>query len=109
METEITLKELTNSLEEFENNKTPGCDGLTKEFYVAFWNHLGPILLQTLQFCKEQKSFTQSQRRGVISLLHKKGKDPEQIENYRPISLLNVDYKIITKTIANRIQKRLAS
>ena len=108
MEAEITIKELKDSLDEFENNKTPGCDGLTKEFYATFWNLLGPILLQTVQFCKEKKLLTQSQRRGVISLLHKKGKDPEQIENYRPISLLNVDYKIITKTLANRIQTKIS-
>ena len=108
MEAEITIKELKDSLDEFENNKTPGCDGLTKEFYATFWNLLGPILLQTVQFCRGKKLLTQSQRRGVISLLHKKGKDPEQIENYRPISLLNVDYKIITKTLANRIQTKIS-
>ena len=107
MEAEITLKELTDSLNEFENNKTPGCDGLTKEFYVTFWNIIGPKLLQTLQFCQDNDLLTQSQRRGIISLIHKQGKDPEQIENYRPISLLNVDYKILTKTLANRIQKKI--
>ena len=48
---------------------------------------------------------TQTQRRGVITLLHKKNKDATKIENYRPLSLLNVDYKILTKTIAKRMQK----
>ena len=48
-----------------------------------------------------------SQRRGIISLIPKKAKDKTILENLRPISLLNVDYKILTKVIANRIEKTL--
>ena len=107
LESEITLHDLTKSLRDFESNKTPGCDGLTKEFYVTFWTVLGPKILETLRYCKERKLLTQTQRRGVITLLHKQGKDKTKIENYRPLSLLNVDYKILTKTISNKIEKSL--
>ena len=107
MERELTLSELRTSLQQFKNNKTPGCDGLSKEFYIAFWNEIGPKMLETFNYCKERKLLTQTQRRGVITLLQKKGKDATKIENYRPLSLLNVDYKILTKAIANRIQKHI--
>ena len=50
---DISLNELKASLDDFSNNKTPGSDGLSKEFYVAFWHEMGPILLETLNFCKE--------------------------------------------------------
>ena len=48
-----------------------------------------------------------TQRRGVMSLIPEKNKDKTSLENLRPISLLNVDYKILTKTIAKRIEKVL--
>ena len=48
-----------------------------------------------------------SQRRGIISLINKKDKDTSLLENLRPISLLNVDYKILTKVIAKRLEKLL--
>ena len=64
--------------------------------------------METLNYCKERKLLSQTQRRGKISLLHKKDKDKTKIENYRPISLLNVDYKILTKVLANRVQSCIA-
>ena len=72
MENDITLAELSKSLHEFQNKKSPGCDKLSKEFYQCFWKELGPMLLETLNYCKERKLLTQTQRRGTISLLHKK-------------------------------------
>ena len=48
-----------------------------------------------------------SQRRGIISLIPKKNKDKTLLDNLRPISLLNVDYKILTKTLAKRLEKVL--
>ena len=56
MENDITLAELSKSLNEFQNNKSPGCDGLTKEFYQCFWKELGPMLLETLNYCKQRKT-----------------------------------------------------
>ena len=56
-----------------------------------------------LNYLKDIGCLADSHRRAVITLLHKQGKDPLEIKNYRPISLLNIDYKIMTKSIANRI------
>ena len=50
-----------------------------------------------------------SQRRGIISLISKKNKDKTLLDNLRPVSLLSIDYKILTKTIAKRLEKVLYS
>ena len=52
IETAITMTELSKASNEFENNKSPGCDGLTKEFYKFFWPELGPKFLETYNYCK---------------------------------------------------------
>ena len=91
------------------NNKSPGNDGFTKEFYVCFWGELGSFLVRTLNFCHEVGELTSSQRQGVISLIEKKDKDKRYIKNWRPISLLNVDLKIASKALAARIKKVIGS
>ena len=101
----LTLDECYSSLKYFKNNKSPGCDGLTIEFYKTFWYCIGHKLVESLNFAKNKGVLSISQRRAVISLLHKKGKPEKHIKNWRPISLLNNDYKIMTKTLAKRLEK----
>ena len=96
------MEECWQALNFFKQNKSPGCDGLTSEFYQKFWKEMGPKLVQTLNSGKQNGRLSQSQRRGVITLLEKRGKDSSKIKNWRPVSLLNVDYKILTKTLAKR-------
>ena len=94
-----------NALKDFNNNKTPGTDGLPAEFYQFFWPHICHDLLASYNFASQHGMLSRSQRRGIISLIIKKSKDKIILENLRPISFLNVDYKIlITKVIANRIE-----
>ena len=64
-------------------------------------------MLSSFRFAFQTGSLSISQRRGVTSLIPKKDKDKSLLENLRPISLLNVDYKILTKIIAKRIEKVL--
>lgn len=106
---DISVIECFEALTCLKNNKSPGCDGLTKEFYVRFWDRLGSKLLLCLNFCKRKGELSNSQKRGVISLLHKKGKDEGYIRNWRPISLLNVDYKILAKVMAKRVEKEVSN
>ena len=99
--------ECTNALKDFKGNKTPGTDGLPAEFYRFFWPDICHDLLTSYNYAFQHGTMSISQRRGIISLIPKKAKDKTILENLRPISLLNVDYKILTKVIANRIEKTL--
>ena len=84
--------------------KVPGSDGLPMEFYCAFWGVLGADLVSVLSSCFEAGCLSLSQRRGVISLSFKKG-DRLDAGNWRPITLLNVDYKLASCVIAGRLLK----
>lgn len=103
----VNEEECTNALKDFDNNKTPGTDGLPAEFYRFFWPDICHDLLASYNFASQHGMLSISQRRGIISLIPKKSKDKTILENLRPISLLNVDYKILTKVIAKRIEKVL--
>jgi hypothetical protein len=103
----VTEEECTNALKDFNNNKTPGTDGLPAEFYRFFWPDICHDLLASYNFAFQHGMLSISQRRGIISLIPKKSKDKTILENLRPFSILNVDYKILTKVIAKRIEKVL--
>ena len=103
----LTLQECVNSLTHFKNNKTPGSDGFTIEFYRSFWDVIGQIMVDSFNYAFENGSLSITQKLGVISLIPKKDKDKNYLKNWRPISLLNNDYKIATKAIALRLEKVL--
>ena len=105
----LTLMECTNSLKQFinKNNKTPGSDGFTIEFYRYFWNAIGQIMVDSFNYAFENGEMSISQKCGIISLTPKKDKDKKYLKNWRPISLLNNDYKIVTKALALRLEKVL--
>ena len=84
--------------------KSPGSDGLLAEFYVAFWDVLGPDFVEVLNASFDSGLLPFSQRVALISLVFKKG-DRFLHKNWRPISLLNVDYKICSRTIAGKLLK----
>ena len=85
-------------------NKSPGLDGLPLEFYQAFWSDIAVTLVNALNENFVKGIMTKSQKLGVIVLIHKKG-DEEDLANWRPITLLNYDYKIMASVIAHRLQK----
>ena len=101
----ITKKELYDSVLSMKQNKTPGFDGFPVEFYIVFWPDISDILFNSYKFSMENGLMSISQRNGIITLLPKKDKDCMYIKNYRPISLLTVDYKIFAKALANRLKK----
>jgi len=100
-----TREEILTVLKGMENNKSPGCDGLTKEFYLTFFNVIADVLVTVYNDIYEEGFLSSSQRLSYITLLCKDRDHPTLLKNYRPISLLNVDYKIISKIMTNRISK----
>ena len=94
-------------MKSFSNNKSPGNDDLTKEFYETFWEELKQTFMKSLNQAKVTKKLVTSQRQAVIKLLEKKDQDKCLISNWRPLSLLNVDHKIISKIFASRLKKVL--
>ena len=103
----ITLEEIKDVLKNMKNSKTPGCDGFPVEFYKFFWNDISFFLLKCFNesYIKGQLSLTQ--RRGVITCIAKKDKPRQYLKNWRPITLLNVDYKILSGIIAKRMKSVL--
>ena len=102
----ITQQELLKAVNSMENNKSPGFDGLTTNFCKHFWPLLGKKLTRVCNYVFQTACLAVSQRRGVITLLFKLG-DRTQHKNWRPITLLNTDYKILSKALANRLQQVL--
>ena len=98
-EGEITLAECTKALSMMQNNKSPGSDGLTTEFYRAFWDIISTYVVNSFNYAFNTGI---SQRQGIRALIPKKNKDTHYLKNWRPVTLLNVDYKI-----ALRIEKVL--
>ena len=89
-----------------KNYKSPGSDGLTVEFYKAFWSYLSPYFIDSINYSFITGSLTTLQKQGLITLIPKEGKELDTLTNWRPITLLNTDYKIATKSIANRIKRK---
>ena len=103
---ELTILECYAALSQMESGKSPGMDGFPAEFYSRFWGLLRRDLVETLNFSFREGFLSASQCQGILSLLFKKD-DPLSLKNWRPISLLNLDYKIATKALSNRIRKVL--
>jgi exonuclease III len=101
----ITLTECEKAIGAMCDHKSPGLDGLPKEFYSKFFYLVGPKYVAMINRCFEEMVLPDSQRHGVIKLLCKDATHPELLTNWRPISLLNVDYKILTKVLTTRLSR----
>ena len=96
------MDELRKSVFEMEKNKAAGPDGFNIEFYQHFWELVKGDLFALLEEFYEHNLDLDRLNYGVISLLPK-GSDADRIQKYRPICLLNVILKIITKILVNRL------
>lgn len=104
----ITKQEMNEAIKKMHLNKSPGPDGLTIEFYRAFWDELANDLCQLYNTAYEAGHLTDSQKTSILRLLFKKG-ERSDLKNWRPIALLNTDYKILSKVLANRLRPTLAN
>ena len=104
LEEPITLSEIRHTIQTTDSNKAPGHDGLPVEFYDTFRLQLFPILTELAnEVYSKQTDQPYSQKIGYIKLTHKKG-ERTNLTNWRPITLLCTDHKILTKTIATRLR-----
>lgn len=99
----FSLIELTNSIKTLNLGKSPGPDGFTVEFFLHFWDLLGPLLFRISEACLADGQLCESMKGTVTRLIYKKRGDIKNLKNWRPISLLNVDYKILSKVITLRL------
>ena len=95
--------EIAKAVLSLKNNKTPGPDGIGIEFYKCFWVLIKDIVCGAIHEVYTKRAMIQSSSQGIINLIPKKGRDSRLLNNLRPITLLNSDYKIIEKAIAGRM------
>lgn len=99
----IQLEEIHIALKQLKKNKCPGTDGLTPELYLHFWPYLAKNFKLLFSEIVDNKLLHSSARDGILTLLGKLDKDPLLVPNWRPITLLNTDYKLFAKVLANRL------
>ena len=107
LEGPLTLQEIGESLKNMKNNKSPGSDGFTVEFYKFFFADIGSFLVRSLNDGFSNQCMSVTQRQGVIVCIPKEDRPKQYLKNWRPISLLNTAYKIASASIANRIKSFL--
>ncbi|GBG71536.1 hypothetical protein CBR_g8954 [Chara braunii] len=102
----VTVEETAQTLKSKATGKSPGVDGLTVEFFRKNWTIFGPALIELYNKVLSDGKLGKGMTHGVIAVLFKKG-DKADVKNWRPISLLNVSYKILAKTLARQLGRYL--
>jgi len=103
LESEISDAELTQSINNANLSSAPGADGISNRFIKHFWEYFRNPLLKLCKKCFDDDSLPMLFRTANIKLIPKKG-DSSKISNWRPISLLNCFYKIISRVFTLRLK-----
>ncbi|KAN0032303.1 hypothetical protein ACTFIV_006185 [Dictyostelium citrinum] len=106
IDTPIEEDEIRLCIEKIQEGKAPGKDGLIPTFYKNHLNQIMPFLVNLFNHFLDNEIPTEF-KQGIIIIIYKNKGDPNHLDNYRPITLLNVDYKIYSKIINNRIMRFL--
>ena len=103
----ISKEEILTACKDMKTGTVCGCDGLGVEFYLIFWNCLEHLLWGMYQEVINSGQLGRSSRRGIVTLIPKRNRDPRRMESLRPLTLLNCDDKFLAKAMATRIKKVL--
>ncbi|GBG70457.1 hypothetical protein CBR_g6585 [Chara braunii] len=103
LEQPLTAEELQQAVKHMVRGKSPGSDGLPIEFYDMAWEHIGPYLLKLYNQVPEGAILTEDMKLGIITLIYKKD-EKSNIRNWRPVSRLNVSYKILAKALSSKME-----
>lgn len=103
----ISYKEALEALKVMKNNRSPGTDGYSTEFFKFFWIDLGVFLVRSFNYGFNTGQLSVTQRQGIITCIPKEGKSKKFLKNWRPITLLNTAYKIVSACIAQRLKSVL--
>lgn len=103
----ISKSEVHSAILQGKHSKTPGCDGIPQEFYHCCWDFIGDDITEVFNIILKRNRLCASQKQGIITFIKKKG-DKLSVDNYRPITLLNYDYKILARILVNRMKPILS-
>ena len=101
----ITYPEPTNFLLNMNNDRSPGSDGFSAEFFKFFWKKIGTSVVRSLNYGFQEGKLSVTQREGIITCIPKEGKPKQFLKNWRPITLLslNIFYFIIRNGIGQKL------
>lgn len=107
-ERQITIEEIEEAVKQAKLNKAPGMDGLPVEFYKTFWPQIKNIFLKIVLHFQNTGQLPPSMKRTAIIPIPKNG-DRTLLKNWRPICLINTDYKFISRVYSKRISSVVSS
>ena len=108
LDRDFVQADMFKAIKEMQAEKAPGLDGVPVEIYEVLYSNIESSLYNMYMYSKyEAGMLSRTAKRGVISLLPKGNKDPLFLKNWRPLTLLNVDYKILAKIMATKLKPLL--
>ena len=92
---ELTLTEIEHALKDLPNDKTPGNDGFSTNFYKILRPNIKDLLFKSMKYSFHRGLLSLDQRRGIINIIPEEGKDLRYLRHWRPVTILNTAFKML--------------